>query len=105
MKDKFIKLIEQSDIEVKRSGEKKVILEELSENTELVYSQFAGRFWKNIVSSGDYVQEGEALIIIEAMKTEMIVAATTAGKVLKVFHENGDIVNSGDPIAVIEIAV
>ncbi|KAG0664098.1 urea amidolyase [Maudiozyma exigua] len=105
MKEKFIKLIEESDIEVEKSGEKKVISEEFSENTELIYSQFAGRFWKNVVSSGDYVQEGDALIIIEAMKTEMIVAATTAGKVLKVFHENGDIVNSGDPIAAIEVAV
>ncbi|SMN19614.1 similar to Saccharomyces cerevisiae YBR208C DUR1,2 Urea amidolyase, contains both urea carboxylase and allophanate hydrolase activities, degrades urea to CO2 and NH3 [Maudiozyma saulgeensis] len=103
LKEKFLKLIEGSDIEVKRSGDKKITpLEEFPENTQLVYSEFAGRFWKNVVSSGDYVKEGEALIIIEAMKTEMIVAATTAGKVLRVLHENGDIVNSGDPVAVIE---
>ncbi|CAB4253695.1 similar to Saccharomyces cerevisiae YBR208C DUR1,2 Urea amidolyase, contains both urea carboxylase and allophanate hydrolase activities, degrades urea to CO2 and NH3 [Maudiozyma barnettii] len=103
LKEKFIKLIEGSDMEVKKSGDKKIIpVEEFPENTQLVYSEFAGRFWKNVVSSGDYVKEGEALIIIEAMKTEMIVAATTAGKVLRVFHENGDIVNSGDPVVIIE---
>lgn len=105
MKDKFIKMIEESDIEVKKSGEKVTAPpEDFPENAQLIYSEFAGRFWKNIVSAGDVVKAGEALIIIEAMKTEMTVAATTSGKVLRVLHKNGDIVNSGDLVAVIETA-
>ena len=105
MKEKFIKMIEESDVEVKKSGAKVVAApEKFPENSQLIYSEFAGRFWKNIVSAGDIVKAGEALIIIEAMKTEMTVAATTSGTVLKVLHKNGDIVNSGDLVAVIQTA-
>lgn len=55
-----------------------------------------------MVSIDDIVSEGQGLLIIEAMKTEILVTTNVAGKVLKLFHKNGDIVDSGDIIAAIE---
>lgn len=50
---------------------------------------------------GDHVEAGDGVIIIEAMKTEMVVGATKSGKVYKILHKNGDMVEAGDLVAVI----
>ncbi|CCK68060.1 bifunctional urea carboxylase/allophanate hydrolase KNAG_0A03800 [Huiozyma naganishii CBS 8797] len=102
-KEEFIRLIKSANDELSASQTSKVqVQEEYPETAELVYSEYSGRFWKPIVSVGDIIEAGQGLIIIEAMKTEMIVAARQSGKVLKILHENGDIVDSGDLVVVIE---
>lgn len=73
-----------------------------SENAEMIYAEVTGRFWKNMVQVGDSVQKGQGLVIVEAMKTEMIVPTTASGKVVKIVHKNGDIVEAGDLVAIIE---
>lgn len=103
-KEEFTQLIQNSNKDLSSSQANKIETseDEFPDNVKLIYSEYSGRFWKPMVSAGDTITEGQGLIIIEAMKTEMIVAATVAGKVLKVFHENGDIVDSGDIVAAIE---
>ena len=75
--------------------------EEFPENAELIYSEYSGRFWKSLVNVGDEVKKGQGLVVIEAMKTEMVVNATKDGKVLKIVHGNGDMVDAGDLVVVI----
>lgn len=102
-KQEFNRLMELSEQELAKSGGPKVVEEEkFSENAEMVYSEYSGRFWKPLVKVGDAVKEGQGLIVVEAMKTEMTVSATRDGKVIKIVHENGDMVEAGDLVVVIE---
>lgn len=55
-----------------------------------------------MVSIDDIVSEGQSFLIIEAMKTEILVATNVARKVLKLFNKNGDIIDSGDIVVAIE---
>lgn len=100
--DEFARLIQVSNAELeKSSSDDNVVQEEYPEDAELVYSEYTGRFWKPVASSGDAVKSGDGLIIIEAMKTEMIVPAPKDGKVFKILHKNGDMVEAGDLVAVL----
>ncbi|SCW03577.1 LAFE_0G13542g1_1 [Lachancea fermentati] len=101
--DEFAKLIQVANAELETSStSNEATQEEYPEDAELVYSEYSGRFWKPMVSAGDNVAEGDGLIIVEAMKTEMVVSAPKAGKVLKIVHKNGDMVEAGDLVAVIQ---
>lgn len=73
-----------------------------SENAKLVYSEFSGRFWKPIIEVGQDVKTGDLLIVVEAMKTEMVVTAPLDGTVVAIIHQNGDMVEAGDVVVVIE---
>lgn len=101
--EEFAKLIREADAELaKAPAASSSVDEEFPEDAEMVYSEYSGRFWKPMVSAGDTVKAGDGLIIVEAMKTEMIVPAPKGGKVLKVVHKNGDMVEAGDVVAVIQ---
>ena len=75
---------------------------EIADGCQGVYLEFSGRFWKLAVVVGDQVTKGQALVVVEAMKTEMMVVAPRDGTVVKVVHSNGDMVDAGDLVAVIE---
>lgn len=99
----FAKLIQVANSELETSQTIKPDLEETyPEGCELVYSEHSGRFWKPAVEVGDQVKTGQSLIVVEAMKTEMTVAAPRGGKVLKIIHKNGDIVDAGDLVVVLQ---
>ncbi|KAG7660754.1 uncharacterized protein J8A68_005716 [[Candida] subhashii] len=100
--EEFNKLIQISNSELANSGTKEVSSETFDESSAKVYSEFSGRFWKALVDVGVQVVANQALIVVEAMKTEMIVNAPRDGKVLKIFHQNGDMVDAGDLVVVIE---
>jgi len=55
-----------------------------------------------LVQSGDKVDVGDRLIVIEAMKMEMIVSAAFAGTVKEVFIRNNMQVDTGSPLLEIE---
>ncbi|QEU62763.1 Dur1,2 [Kluyveromyces lactis] len=100
--DEFARLIQVANAELKKSGDDKPQdVEEYPEDAELLYSEYTGRFWKPVAAVGDHVEAGDGVIIIEAMKTEMVVGATKSGKVYKILHKNGDMVEAGDLVAVI----
>lgn len=96
-------LIKQSNADLEKSSVTQKSDEDIyCENAEKVYSEYSGRVWKPLVEVGDEVKDGQGIIVVEAMKTEMVVGATKAGKVVKIVHTNGDIIDAGDLVAIIE---
>ncbi len=71
---------------------------ELEDLGELVSAEIAGNIWKCLVKTGDTVAEGDPLVIVEAMKMEFEINATTAGKVSALHCEPGKAVSPGEPL-------
>ena len=65
---------------------------------ESVPAPLAGNIWKVEVSAGQAVQEGDVLVILEAMKMETEVRAARAGTVSSVDVKEGDTVQVGDSL-------
>lgn len=102
--EEFNRLIQVSNAELESGNAGPVLSEDdkFSDDAEMVYSEYSGRFWKPLVEVGEVVKEGQGLVVVEAMKTEMVVVSPKAGKVVKIFHKNGDMVDAGDLVVVIE---
>jgi urea carboxylase len=60
-----------------------------------VRSQISGNVWSVAVKAGDFVQKGDALAVVEAMKLEINVFAPQSGVVDCVFVQPGAKVNHG----------
>ena len=56
----------------------------------------AGNVFKIQVEPGDAVEEGEVMMILEAMKMEITVAAPKSGTVVEIMVKEGDDVGLGD---------
>jgi len=67
-------------------------------NAEPVAAPLAGNIWKVQVAAGQTVQEGDVLVILEAMKMETEVRAARAGTVVSVDVKEGDAVQVGDSL-------
>ena len=65
---------------------------------EPVESMMAGNIMDVLVEPGQTVDEGESLMIIEAMKMEIDVAAPRAGTVVDILAAVGDAVEEGQPL-------
>ena len=63
-----------------------------------VPAPLAGNIWKVQVSPGQAIQEGDVLVILEAMKMETEVRAARAGTVVSVDVKEGDAVQVGDTL-------
>ncbi|KAK7208347.1 hypothetical protein BZA70DRAFT_273505 [Myxozyma melibiosi] len=101
--EEIAKLIQVSNAELQASEEtREEDVSEISENAVPVYGEVAGRFWKDLVKVGDVVKKGDGIIVVEAMKTEMVVSAPSGGKVVKIVHRSGDFVEAGDIVAYLE---
>ena len=61
-----------------------------------------GTVVKVAVAEGDEVEEGQLLLVLEAMKMEMPVAAPHPGRVASLPYEEGDLVPGGAMLAEIE---
>lgn len=103
--EEISRLIQISNSELQASAgsvEETISADQYAENAEFVYAEVAGRFWKNMVLPGDHVEVGQGIIIVEAMKTEMVVSSPAKGTVVKIVHKNGDLVEAGDLVAIVE---
>ncbi len=72
----------------------------VSETT--IDAPLAGNIFKVLVKPGDLIEEGQAVIILEAMKMETEVSSTRAGKVAHVFIKEGDAVGLNDTLIGLE---
>lgn len=70
--------------------------------SEEVLAEMVANVWKVIVKTGDSVNEGDTICILESMKMEIPVEATASGTVSELNMSEGGVVQEGDVIAVIE---
>ncbi|MGF6510492.1 urea carboxylase [Paraburkholderia sp. 32] len=67
-----------------------------------VDSEIAGSLWQVKVKTGDAVDAGDVLLIIESMKMEIPVCAPCAGTVGEIYVAPGSPVRAGQRVAVVE---
>ncbi len=68
---------------------------------EAIAAPLAGNIFKVNVSPGEHVQQGDVIVILEAMKMETEVRAQRPGTVAEVLVKPGDAVAVGDPLLTI----
>lgn len=68
---------------------------------EVVKSPMPGNILKINVAPGQKVEEGDVLIVLEAMKMENEIVATKSGTVAQVAVSKGAVVETGAPLMVI----
>ncbi len=66
-----------------------------------IAAHITGTIWKINVAVGDPVEEGDEVIVLEAMKMEMPLEAEVSGTVDKVTCAEGDAVGEGDTLLVL----
>ena len=69
--------------------------------TQNVQAHITGTVWKIEVKEGESVTEGQTCVIIESMKMEMPVEASSSGRVEKINCAEGQAVNEGDVLLTI----
>jgi acetyl-CoA carboxylase biotin carboxyl carrier protein len=67
-----------------------------------IRAEMVANVWKVVKATGDVVEEGDTLVILESMKMEIPVIAESDGVVKELAVGEGDVVQEGDLIAVIE---
>ncbi|CAH9054140.1 Oxaloacetate decarboxylase alpha chain [Pseudoalteromonas holothuriae] len=67
-------------------------------SSETMNAPLAGNIFKIKVKAGDQVEEGDVVLIMEAMKMETEVRATHSGCISQVMVKEGDSVTTGDAI-------
>lgn len=68
---------------------------------EVVKSPMPGNILKINVSQGQKVNEGDVLVVLEAMKMENEIVATKSGTVAQIVTAKGAVVETGAPLVVI----
>ncbi len=68
----------------------------------MIGASIAGSIWSINVKPGDFVQAGQCVAVIEAMKMEVAVEAESAGVVKSINVAKGKVVNAGHPLMTIE---
>lgn len=68
---------------------------------EVVKSPMPGNILKINVTVGQKVNEGDTLLVLEAMKMENEIAAPKAGTVAQIIVSKGTVVETGAPLVVI----
>ena len=68
---------------------------------EVVTSPMPGNILKINVAQGQHVNEGDVLIVLEAMKMENEISATKSGTVAQINVTKGAVVETGTPLVII----
>ena len=67
-----------------------------------VETPVTGTVWKINFQVGDKINEGDVILIMEAMKMEIPVESPVAGKLKKLFVAEGDQASEDDIVAIVE---
>ena len=87
----------QSALSVRNS-----VPESLPGGADGVSSSLAGNVFKVLLTAGSFVEQGQAVIVLEAMKMETEINAPKSGSVSIVFVKEGDTVEVGDLLFAID---
>ncbi len=68
---------------------------------DTVSAVLAGNIFKVHVARGDKVDEGQPLLVVEAMKMETVISAPKSGTITDVYVSEGDVVAVGNPLVTI----
>ncbi len=74
---------------------------EVPEGCRAIQSHVPGSVWKICVQEGDTVKKGEVLLIVESMKMEINITASTDGTVESLLTAEGSPTNKGQNLAII----
>lgn len=74
----------------------------LEKGEVIVESIMSGNVWKIISKIGDFVQEGDTIVILESMKMEVEIEATLSGTISKILIKEGDNIERAQALVVIK---
>ncbi|WP_422824311.1 acetyl-CoA carboxylase biotin carboxyl carrier protein subunit [Xenorhabdus siamensis] len=63
----------------------------------------SGNIWKILVKLGDEVTKRQPLIIVEAMKMELVIYAPHTGRIKRISCQPGNTVSPGDALLWLEL--
>jgi len=69
---------------------------------EEVKAQITGVVFQVVTKSGDLVQGGDPIVVLESMKMEIPVEAPRPGTVIEVKVKEGETVQEGDTVALLD---
>ena len=91
-----------SDVNIK-NVDKHTIKEAVNDDNEnAIKASISGNVFKIYAQAGDEVKEGQAIMVLEAMKMEIEVNATKAGIVDEILVKTGEPVSEGQAVALIK---
>jgi len=67
-----------------------------------IRAEMVANVWKVVAATGDRVDDGDTLVILESMKMEIPVLAESSGVIAEIAVNEGDVVQEGDLIARVE---
>lgn len=74
----------------------------VSAGQETIEAPMPGNIWKVLVKEGDAVNEGDVLLILEAMKMENEIVAPRGGTVSAIVVNEGTTVSAGEKLVVLD---
>ena len=74
-------------------------------NSEVVRAHIPANVWQIVVETGDVVEVGDKLVVLEAMKMEIAIIAPVAGTILDVLCTQGQLVSVDQVLFVIQTEV
>ncbi len=75
---------------------------EVPAGCEAVASFLSGNVWEVSVKDGQQVEQGDTLVVIEAMKSEVLIEAPVSGEVVQVLCAKGDTVHTGHTLVILK---
>jgi urea carboxylase len=75
--------------------------EEVPEGCEVVTSPTTASVFQVSAEPGEHVAAGQKLVVLDAMKIEMVIVAPMGGVVERIFCQSGQIVSAGQQLAII----
>ncbi len=75
----------------------------IPEGCEAVVAPTTASIFQVSVAAGQRVREGDKIVVLDAMKTELVVAAPVSGTIEAVLAKPGALVNAGQQLAIIRL--
>ncbi len=75
---------------------------EVPAGCEAIVSFLSGNVWEISVKVGDRVHEGDTLVVIEAMKSEVMIESPVEGEVVQILCVQGDTVHTGNTLVILK---